>query len=748
MSKKNYKKIINIQKWVTGARFAKGIEVQDDNYNYYVVLNTYTSSSDPSTDVANGNLKLITDSSPINSIDSTSPIEIDWSDPQEPNIYALVNQPNGLVQLNGTGLIDASMLPSYVDDVLEFPTFGDFPTTGESGKIYVDASTSKIYRWSGTQYIEIVGGKGSEVSEILLLNTNDAVRGQEQEGVVDPLEQIEGWYFKGNSLTNKINWYIPSSAESGLKLSELSTVYALVNLRTLGASASIFFNVYTKRQNDGQDAGTWYRSRVTYADASLFVGQSDTVKLLHINDNPSDIYVGVDRIQLPIEVPSSVGIQDPSEDILAISISTSTAQQSQYIGDTEFVMSNFGMYNGDSRTDYILKAEDARQKLLTNEEVIYPKNSYTAGSEGDVYYIDKSSIRNNYVVITPSEDISSNGITIEGLNGALIDGSSTFLWNSNSTIVLKRTSVGGNWNSFEVKDLDYSFQQGITEENKVVSLGELFTGSLNGATINTPRIVELDDNGGLNIVSPTTGEDTNYKIFQFNGDNIGGLGGYFGFASVDTFPVPTQHMVFMGITPGSNSGGMAYQNGDVRYGFSINDGDMSMGVSTQSESVRGMARGISFPSDPNFGAIKIVNNNGTGGDPFEDNNGATRRVTYEVDNASILLNIRDVNNGTTLAEIEFEEDNFTVHGDSSFRGLDYSIALKTTMKSLLDFSSTSNDDAILTLQQLRDASIMKSGTSAQRPSNPVKGQLFFDDDLTYPIVYNGTDWVNFTGAIV
>lgn len=56
------------------------------------------------------------------------------------------------------GKVPSSQLPSYVDDVLEFPTFDDFPQPGESGIIYVALDTGHTYRWSGSEYIEIGGG--------------------------------------------------------------------------------------------------------------------------------------------------------------------------------------------------------------------------------------------------------------------------------------------------------------------------------------------------------------------------------------------------------------------------------------------------------------------------------------------------------------------------------------------------------------------------------------------------------------
>ena len=59
------------------------------------------------------------------------------------------------VPLNTSDKIDAIYLPSYVDDVVEYANLAAFPPTGETGKIYVALDTNKIYRWSGSAYIEI-----------------------------------------------------------------------------------------------------------------------------------------------------------------------------------------------------------------------------------------------------------------------------------------------------------------------------------------------------------------------------------------------------------------------------------------------------------------------------------------------------------------------------------------------------------------------------------------------------------------
>ena len=62
---------------------------------------------------------------------------------------------NGVAELDSTGKVPSSQLPSFVDDVLEYDKQSSFPTTGEAGKIYIAQDTNKTYRWSGSAYVEI-----------------------------------------------------------------------------------------------------------------------------------------------------------------------------------------------------------------------------------------------------------------------------------------------------------------------------------------------------------------------------------------------------------------------------------------------------------------------------------------------------------------------------------------------------------------------------------------------------------------
>ena len=93
---------------------------------------------------------------------------------------------NGLAELDSNGKVPAAQLPSYVDDVLEYNSLSSFPSTGESGKIYVDTSTNLTYRWSGSGYVVIS-------SSLALGETNStAYRGDRGKTAYDHSQKTSG----------------------------------------------------------------------------------------------------------------------------------------------------------------------------------------------------------------------------------------------------------------------------------------------------------------------------------------------------------------------------------------------------------------------------------------------------------------------------------------------------------------------------------------------------------------------------
>ena len=74
---------------------------------------------------------------------------------------------NGVASLGSDGKVPASQLPSYVDDVIEGYYYNNQfysdeahqqQITPEEGKIYIDRSTNKTYRWGGTTYAPLDSG--------------------------------------------------------------------------------------------------------------------------------------------------------------------------------------------------------------------------------------------------------------------------------------------------------------------------------------------------------------------------------------------------------------------------------------------------------------------------------------------------------------------------------------------------------------------------------------------------------------
>lgn len=62
-----------------------------------------------------------------------------------------------------------------LDDVLEFQDFASFPAEGDSGKIYVDASEDKVYRWSGSTYVNISSPDIATPTEVIEGTSNEKV---------------------------------------------------------------------------------------------------------------------------------------------------------------------------------------------------------------------------------------------------------------------------------------------------------------------------------------------------------------------------------------------------------------------------------------------------------------------------------------------------------------------------------------------------------------------------------------------
>lgn len=77
-------------------------------------------------------------------------------------------QANGYASLGSDGKVPTAQLPAYVDDVLEYTNQAGFPATGETGKVYIDQSNNRIFRWTGTVYSQLAVSNLGTVTSIAM----------------------------------------------------------------------------------------------------------------------------------------------------------------------------------------------------------------------------------------------------------------------------------------------------------------------------------------------------------------------------------------------------------------------------------------------------------------------------------------------------------------------------------------------------------------------------------------------------
>lgn len=101
----------------------------------------------------------------------------------------------GVAELDANGKVPVSQLPSYLDDVVEYNSYSAFPATGESGKLYIDISANIVYRWDGTEYVEITSGQsGAGVVSLTQAQYNALTPAEQNNGTIYMItDGTDGW---------------------------------------------------------------------------------------------------------------------------------------------------------------------------------------------------------------------------------------------------------------------------------------------------------------------------------------------------------------------------------------------------------------------------------------------------------------------------------------------------------------------------------------------------------------------------
>lgn len=194
---------------------------------------------------------------------------------------------NGLAELDSGGKVPSSQLPSYVDDVLEYAATGNFPATGETGKIYVATGTNLTYRWSGSAYVEI------SASLALGETSSTAYRGDRGKTAYDHSQLTTGSVHGSTTVGGNLLRLTNPSAIRFLRVNADNTVTALSDsdFRTaIGAGTSSTTGTVTSVGGTGTVAGLTLTGTVT-TTGNLTLGGTLSVSASNFSSQTANTFL-------------------------------------------------------------------------------------------------------------------------------------------------------------------------------------------------------------------------------------------------------------------------------------------------------------------------------------------------------------------------------------------------------------------------------------------------------------------------
>jgi len=424
---------------------------------------------------------------------------------------------------------------------------------------------------------------GSLTSETPAIDNNRLLLNTDSNVVADssllPVKDVRaspvgGWYVNNAGTGDKFNFYYygKTNLPEVHTLAELKYLYCLVDIINGG---NMYFSIYTQRQNDGNDAGAWYRSRINYIINGTGSTPQTGISLLTVNlkEEPVDIFDSVKRIPCSKEAFSSVGPQAEDEQILTISLQSDSSQPA---GAVQYVIQNLGfklehvIQNFLHICDIGFNEGEVRNIIesygyLTPAQISALVESYNYQTEAQVdalidgrgyltepeiqALINGSAPNNNFFEGVLTANLSINGQD----NQFYLDGAHG----------ITATEGGGNWdgNVYTIpEDGNYKFSMGLTAENFNDEF-KSYLDVLNGASeVQKKYILDWSNNAygrfsSVSLPTLTTGDKLRVGVYNPDalGKNILGQGPladrvYIDFESFNVAPI-------------SNSAGASIQGG-------------------------------------------------------------------------------------------------------------------------------------------------------------------------------------------
>jgi hypothetical protein len=196
-----------------------------------------------------------------------------------------------------------------------------------------------------------------EPSTQTVLNTDVTVYADGAAATFDPLGS-GGWYYQNAGGGEKVNWYFFGQGGGALTelvtLADLNSVYGLFRPRS-DTTRIPFAALYTAPQGDGNDAATWYRSRIVWEILPNQAGIPNTGGtdfawpviapgvhepfLAWAGNTDPDVFTNVTHYQMQEQGFVTVGPKDPSEVVMFLVIGSDSSEGA---GGYNFVLNTTG----------------------------------------------------------------------------------------------------------------------------------------------------------------------------------------------------------------------------------------------------------------------------------------------------------------------------------------------------------------------------------------------------------------------
>ena len=297
----------------------------------------------------------------------------------------LNNKVDTITILDSNNIIKSSVLPSYVDDVEEYSSFNNLPTTGEGSKIYITTDNNRTYRWSGTTYVEIAS------SLALGITSGTAYEGSSGKVLEENISTIEQDIASYKTTVSSI---YATKEEVTSSVSTINTSIDNTNTELTNTKNNLSTNYYTKEEVDTtvsnlntelstsiSNVSTKLENNYYSKDEIDNTVSSINTTINNVSTNLSDNYYTKESIDNTVNNVTT-SINKNAEDISTLSNTLTNDYYTSSTIDTTVSNINISISNVSGKVDSII------EENTKNSSVVTLSNGAIDLSLGKVFYLE------------------------------------------------------------------------------------------------------------------------------------------------------------------------------------------------------------------------------------------------------------------------------------------------------------------------------------------------------------------------